>query len=726
VGTFARWCLRHRKLVVGSWLGVLVGLVLVANAVGNSYSNDFQLPSTESTRAINLLKQSFPAQSGETDQIVVHVTHGTVDDPAVRRRLTGVFTRVARLPHVASLASFYDPAGAGQVSRDGRTAFATLALDKFGGELNKATIQRIIDVAETARAPGLEVELGGTAIQQTEQAGFGRSALIGLVVAAVVLFVAFGSVLAMALPMASAIVAIGSGLSMIVLLTHVLRIANFAPDLAALIGLGVGIDYALFIVTRFRQNIQSGMETEDAVTSAVNTSGRAVLFAGLTVCISVLGMFALGISFLYGLAVSAAIAVAVTMLAALTFLPALLGMLGKHTLSRREQRRLAAEGPHEPELSGVWGRWSRYVQRHRWVALVLSVGVLLALAIPFFGLRLGSTDAGNDPANTTTRKAYDLLASGFGPGFNGPFQIAIDTTHAPDPRTTVDHLTSAIRATPDVAAVQPAVFSPNGKAAVITVFPETAPQDKATTTLLDHLRSDVIPGATVHSGLTVYVGGITAIFADFAHVISHKLPQFVGIVVLLSFLLLMTLFRSLLLPVKAALLNLLSIGAAFGFVVAIFQWGWGASLIGVDRTGPIESFVPVMMFAILFGLSMDYEVFLVSRIHEEWVRTNDNTAAVTRGLAATGRVITAAAAIMVVIFASFALGNEITVKLFGISFATAVFLDAFIIRSVLVPAFMQIMGKANWWLPGWLERALPDVHLEAEDVAAAPEPVTAG
>jgi RND superfamily putative drug exporter len=525
-----------------------------------------------------------------------------------------------------------------------------------------------------------------------------------------VLFLAFGSLLAMVLPLLTAAVAIGCALFLIVLMTHVFGVADFAPQLAALLGLGAGIDYALFIVTRYRQNVQAGIESGEAVAMAVNTSGRAVFFAGVTVCIAVLGMFLLQVEFLRGIAVATAMAVFLTMVAALTLLPALLGFFGRHVLSRREQHRLAAEGAHAPELSGKWAQWAQLVQRRPWWALATSTGLMVILALPVFSLRLGVSDEGNNPTSSTTRKAYDLLAAGFGPGFNGPFVIAVDTRGSSGPAV-VQQLEQTLPADPDIAAVTPAVYGQTRRAAIIQLFPKAAPQDKATTDLLKRLRDKTIPSVTRGTGTNAYVGGTTAVFNDFSDVLASKLPQFIGVVLLLSFILLMT------------ILNLLSIAAAFGVVIAVFQWGWGAGVLGVGRTGPIMAFLPVMLFAILFGLSMDYEVFLVSRIHEEWVRTGDNTTAVTRGLAATGRVITAAGAIMVVIFTSFIFGGERTIKLFGLGFAVAVFLDAVVVRSVLVPAFMQLLGKANWWLPRWLDRILPDVHLEAEDVHPEPEPV---
>ncbi|MFL6238562.1 MAG: MMPL family transporter [Actinomycetes bacterium] len=713
MGAFAHWCLRHRKLVVLAWIVGLVGLFLVSHAAGTKYTSNFSLPKTESTKAIDLLQKTFPEQSGESDQIVVHTTRGTLHDDAVKQRLTNMFAHVSHLAHVRGVTSPY--AAPGQTTADNRTAFATVHFDKNGNELDRAAVKRVISVAQAARQPGLQVELAGDAIEQTQQNGLGPVEAIGLTAAAVVLFIAFGSVVAMFLPLLTAGIALACALFLIVLLTHVFGVADFAPTLATLLGLGAGIDYALFIVTRYRQNVQAGIESEEAVAMAVNTSGRAVFFAGLTVCIAVLGMFALQVEFLRGIAVATAIAVFMTMVAALTLLPALLGFLGRHVLSRRDQRRLDAEGPHAPELSGRWASWAAIVQRRPWIALVASTLVMIVLALPVVSLRMGVSDQGNNAPATTTRKAYDLVAKGFGPGFNAPFLVAVDTRTPAGPQV-VDSLEQTLRTDPAVAAVAPAAYGPNRQAAIIQLFPKGAPQDKSTTDLLTKLRDKTIPAATQGTGTNVYVGGATAIFNDFSNVLARKLPQFIGIVVLLSFLLLMTLFRSLIVPVKAALLNLLSIAAAFGVVIAVFQWGWGASVIGVDRSGPIDAFLPVMLFAILFGLSMDYEVFLVSRIHEEWVRTGDNSTAVTRGLAATGRVITAAAAIMIVIFTSFVFGGERTIKLFGLGFAVAVFLDAVVVRSVLVPAFMQVVGKANWWLPHWLDRLLPDVHLEAEDV----------
>ncbi|HEV2791371.1 MAG TPA: MMPL family transporter, partial [Solirubrobacterales bacterium] len=486
-----------------------------------------------------------------------------------------------------------------------------------------------------------------------------------------------------------------------------------------MIGLGVGIDYALFILTRFRQGLADGLEPRPAAVQAVDTAGRAVLFAGITVIISLMGMLLLGISFLNGVAMAAALAVLCTMIAALTLLPAFLTIVGH----RIDRLRLPGMRKRLPEGEGSrWYRWSRVIQRRPLLAALLSGALLIALCIPTLSLRLGSNDAGTDPAGTTTKEAYDLLADGFGPGFNGPFMM-VASLPAKGDDAALTQLCSALEREKGVAGTTPVVLNPAENTGVCQVYPTTSPQSIETTELLDHIRSDVIPPIEAKTGATLHVGGITAVFEDFGEKIAEKLPLFIGVVVLLSALLLMIVFRSILVPLKAVVMNLLSIGAAFGLIVAVFQWGWGASLIGVEGTGPIISFFPIFLFAIVFGLSMDYEVFLMSRIHEEWEHRKDATEAVTRGLALTGRVITAAAAIMVTVFLSFMLGNDRIIKLFGLGLASAVFIDAVIIRSVLVPAVMQLFGARAWWFPDWLDRILPRLHVEPDegDLAAAGE-----
>ena len=494
--------------------------------------------------------------------------------------------------------------------------------------------------------------------------------------------------------------------------------------LAPGLGLGVGVDYALFIVTRFRNALGEGKEPRQAAVTAINTAGRAVLFAGVTVIIALMGMWLLGISFLYGVAMAAAFAVFMTMVAALTLLPALLTVVGRRIDKLRIPgygRRAGVDDGH-----GWWYRWSNTIKRRPLVAAILSSALLLILCIPTLSLRLGVNDAGTDPPGTTTREAYDLLAEGFGPGFNGPFAIVAALPEAGND-TVMTELGKQLEGEEGVDAVTEPTLNPAENTAVLQLYPTTSPQSEETTELLDRIRDEVIPPLEESSGATIHVGGINAVFEDFSRAIADKLPLFIGVVVLLSALLLMTVFRSLLVPLKAVAMNLLSIGAAFGLVVAVFQWGWGLNLLGIGETGPIISFFPIFLFAIVFGLSMDYEVFLMSRIHEEWVHTGRASESVTRGLALTGRVITAAATIMITVFASFILGDDRIIKLFGLGLAAAIFIDAVIIRSVLVPAIMQLLGARAWYFPAWLDRILPRVHVEPEDsdgvsTAGEPEP----
>jgi putative drug exporter of the RND superfamily len=718
----ARWSFSHRRVVLAIWLVAVIGLTVIHSAAGSAYKDSFKLSGTESADAQALLKQSSPQVSGDVDHIVIATEEGkSITDPSVEPGITAMLKKVAKLPHVGSIASPYAPGAAAQISKDGRIAYATVTFDEAANELPLSAIERVVTVAQDAAHEGVEVQLGGQAIGQTNKPGISGTAF-GFLAAAIVLFLVFGSLFAMLMPLLTAGFALGSGVAVIGLLSHAITMASFSSELSLLIGLGVGVDYALFIVTRFRQGLLRGLGPEDAVADALDTSGRAVLFAGITVCIALLGMFTLGVSFLYGVAIAASLVVAMTVLAALTLLPALLGFAGTRILGRKTRRALAESGSlSDGDESQAWRRWAGVLQRRPALFAAAAAVLLLVIAIPFLSIRLGSSDEGNDPSSTTTRKAYDLLAEGFGAGFNGPLQLvaAVPNKGAEEG---FDRVLAAAKKTEDVVAVTPAKVIPgtDGHAAVATanVVPAGSPQDASTTDLLHQLRDETIPDATTGGGPTVLVGGQTAVFEDFSGVLSQKLPLFIGVVVLLSFLLLMAVFRSIVVPAMAAAMNLLSAGAAFGVITAIFQWGWGASLIGIDRTGPIEAFLPVMVFAILFGLSMDYEVFLVSRIYEEWRRRGDNREAVVHGLAATARTITAAAAIMVLVFGAFVLGGERIIELFGIGLASAVFLDAVIVRSVLVPSLMLLAGKANWWLPAWLDRLLP--HLNVEGSTDAP------
>ncbi|MDX6645744.1 MAG: putative drug exporter of the superfamily [Miltoncostaeaceae bacterium] len=716
MGALARWSYRRRWVVVVSWVVGLVALTGVGTMIGTSYSSSQSLPGTDSQAAVDLLQREFPSQSGETDTIVWSVPSGSVRDRAVRARVEPMLSEVAGSANVAGVGSPYAAGGAAQISPDGRVAFATVTFDARGDQVPTPSVEGVIARARALDGATLHVNLGGQAIAQTEQASLSTSELIGVVGAAIVLFVAFGSLMAMLLPLASAIAGLAAGLAGIGFLSHAMGVADFSTQLAILIGLGVGIDYALFIVSRHRTALRQGRTPEQAVATALDTSGRAVLFAGATVCIALLGLFALGVSFLNGVALAIALTVALTVVSSITLLPALLGFLGMRALSRRERRGLAASGPAAEAPSGLWARWAGVVQRRRVLLAVAATALMVALAIPFFSLRMGSSDAGNNSTSTTTRQAYDQLAAGFGPGFNGPLQLAAQLG-GPDDRAALTQVAEAARQTPGVAEVGAIRLSPGGTAAVFEVYPTTSPQSEDTANLLNTLRDDVIPQATAESGLVVHVGGQTATAADFSSVLSSKLPLFIGVVVGLSLLLLMVAFRSLLIPAVAAVMNLLSVAAAFGVIVAVFQWGWAADLIGVGQTGPIEAFIPVFVFAILFGLSTDYQVFLVGRMREAWVTGAGNHRAVRDGLAATGRVITAAATIMVLVFGSFVLGDNRVLKLFGLGLAVAILLDALIVRTILVPAVMHILGRANWWIPAWLDRILPRVSIEGGEAA---------
>ena len=709
---FATWTTGHRKTVIIGWIVGLIVTGIIAGAVGSDFSEEFQLPNSDSKQALDLLEERFPAQSGEAAQIVFKADQG-VESPAVERKMEAVFAKVAKFPHVSEVASPYEGGGAAAISEDGKVAYATVQFDVTSEKLDEEKTREIISLAQGADDDRLEVQLGGQLIGEAQaEEGEDTSFLVGLAAAIIVLLLTFGSVVAMGLPILTALFALGVGISLITLGTHLFPTADFAPFLATMIGLGVGIDYALFILTRFRNGLAEGMEPREAVVAAIDTAGRAVLFAGITVIIALLGMMLLGLSFLYGVAMAASLAVFFTMISALTLLPALLTIVGR----RIDRLRIPGlgRGKRSVDEGNWWQRWSDRIQRRPWTAALLSGGLLIALCIPALSLRLGTNDAGTEPAGKTTRQAYDLLAEGFGPGFNSPLVIAAALPDKGDDSGMVE-LRKQLQEEAGVAGTTPIVLSPAKNAAVFQVYPATSPQSKDTTELLDRIRSDLIPPIEARTDTQLHVGGINAIFEDFGEAITEKLPLFIGVVVLLSPLLLTIVFRSILVPLKAMAMNLLSIGAAFGLVVAVFQWGWGASLIGVDSTGPIISFLPIFLFSIVFGLSMDYEVFLMSRIHEEWEQTGDASEAVTRGLALTGRVITAAAAIMVTVFLSLAIGEDRIIKLFGLGLASAVFIDAVIIRSVLVPAIMQLLGARAWWFPGWLDRILPKLHVEPEE-----------
>ncbi|GCB45829.1 MMPL family transporter [Streptomyces sp. NL15-2K] len=724
MAALARWCVRRRLVVVVLWLLALGGVTAGAAVTGSAYSNDYKVPGTESGRATQLLQDGFPGLGGDSDTVVWHTTSGTVRAADVEQTMTRTLDRIAALPGVVAVSGPYDDQGAGRISEDGHTAYATVTFDDPAQDIHASEARAVVRAAKGAETDGLQVELGGSAIGLTESSGGHLAEVVGVAVAAVVLFLAFGSLAASLLPIATALVGVGTAYAGIVLLGHAMTVADFAPMLGMLIGLGVGIDYALFIVTRHRKGLKRGLSVTEAVTNAVATTGRAVVFAGATVCIALLGMLILQLGFLNGVAIAASLTVVLTVAASVTLLPALLSVIGMRALSRRERRRLAEHGP-EPELpTGFAARWSVFVERHPKLLGALALVVITVLALPTLGLRLGTSDQGNDPETATTRQAYDLLADGFGPGVNGPLTLVTHVDGAED-KLALDNLDATLRTIEGVASVTPVTYNSGGDTAYFSIVPESAPQSHRTSDLVDRLRTEVLPRAEAGTSLDVQVGGVTAGYDDFADVIVGKLPVFVGVVIGLGCLLLLLAFRSIGIPLKAAAMNVAAVAAAFGVVVAIFQWGWGSELLGLGRAGPIEPFLPVIMVSVLFGLSMDYQVFLVSRMYEEWLETGDNRRAVRVGLAETSRVINSAAVIMISVFLAFVLSGDRVIAMFGIALAAAVALDAFVLRTLLVPALMHLLGGANWWLPRWLDRRMPRISIEAPESRAAHERLAA-
>ena len=710
LASLARTSYRHRRLVLVAWVAALILLSVVSGRAGTSWSQSFSLPGTDSQAATDLLQSRFPSQAGSSADVVFKADAG-VADPAVQQHLEALFAQIKTVDQVTEVASPYAEGGARQISPDGAIAYGEVRFAVQRNQITQATKDQLKTMIHEANTPGLQVEGGGEVF--TTRRPPGSTEAIGLIAAIVILLIAFGSVLAMGLPILTALFGIGVGFAVVELLSHATSVPEFATQLAAMIGIGVGIDYALFIVTRYRQGLHDGLDPETSVVTALDTAGRAVLFAGTTVDISLLGMLLIGISFVGGLGVGAASVVAVTMIASITLLPALLGFVGLNI----DKLRLPGVGKMRDPRTTAGYRWSHFLQRHPWPFAALGLVILLGLAMPALSIRLGSSDESNTPTSETTRRAYDLKAEGFGPGASGPLLLAAEINGQQD-APTLKAVVDALKATPGVAQVSPPRPNQAGDAAVITVLPTTSSQDQATVDLISHLRSDVLPAATAGTDVKVHVGGITAAFDDVATKLQTRLPLFIGVVLGLSFLLLLVVFRSILVPVKAVIMNLLSISAAYGLMVAVFQWGWGKDLIGVGKAGPIESFLPMMLFAILFGLSMDYEVFLLSRIKEEYDNNgNDNREAVANGLSATARVITAAAAIMVCVFGSFAFGDQRVVKEFGLGLAFAVFIDATVVRMILVPATMELLGDANWWFPRWLGW-LPKIQIEGKAIPA--------
>ncbi len=709
----AGWCHDHRWWVLVFWLVALVGTNVVAQAAGSNFSNNLNGGKQPVQQILN---QAFPNQKGSPAQVVITST-GPITAASVQDRTAKLAAALRPLAHVSDVVSPFTAAGAHQISADGHIAYVQVVFDQQAGDLPENAIKQVVTTAQSFAAPGYHVALGGQAISLVAGAKPGSSEGIGILAAIIIMLLAFGSVVAMGLPIMTALFGIAIAFAVLDLLSHVITTPTFAPEIMAMIGLGVGIDYALFIVTRYRNGLAEGRDPRQAAAVSLATSGRSVVFAGTTVILSLLGLFILQLPFMRGLAVGAISAVVLVMLAATTLLPAMLGFSGR-AIDKLHVPGLL-QSASEPSERGFWYRWSRTVQRRPLLAALGALLCLLVLIVPFFSMRLAFTDAGNDPTSSTTRQAFDALATGFGPGFNGPLIVAASV---PDgQRAAVDQLQARVKATPGVAFTTPVQFSASGHDAVIIAYPTTSPQSAKTEAIVHTLRDDVIPGATAGTGVVAYVGGETAGSVDASSYLSDRLVWVIGAVLLLSFLLLMAVFRSLAIPLKAVVVNLLSVGAAYGVIVAVFQWGWLGGLIGIGATSPIDPWIPLMMFTILFGLSMDYEVFLLSRIREEWRRTGDNSSAVADGLAKTARVITAAAAIMICVFGSFVIGDPLHVlKVFGLGLAAAIFIDATLVRMVLVPAIMELLGRANWWMPSWLDRIVPHLGVEVDVVPPAP------
>lgn len=719
MGRASRWAVRKPWWAVGVWVLVLIIIGVLAGTLKGDYKDTFNLPDTESTTATDLLSKKFPQTTAATATIVFKGDQ-PITSPAVKAKVEALLAQAAANPSVTTVVSPYVPGAAlqGLVSPNGTIGRARVVFAGEAQQVSKPDIAALVANVEAANTGGLEVGVGGQVIDfaSTEPP---KSEGVGVLVAIVIMLIMFGSLVAAGLPILTALIGLGAGISLVTVAANFTDIATFGPTLAAMIGLGVGIDYALFVINRYRQAVLVGRDTKDAALEAVNTAGRAVMFAGTTVVIALAGLFVLGISFMNGLAVGAGITVIMVMLTAVTLLPAVMSLLGKKTFAIKMPW---ARHPKPTGQKGGFARYSSVIQRRPWLFGGLAIVVMLALAAPTLSMRLGFPDASGKAEGTTTRIAYDLTTQGFGAGANGPF-LVVATLPQVGQVAGAQKLSAELAKVPGVVAASPVVpntpsVSPDGTTALIQVQPATGPQDAATSELLATLRNDVIPQATSGTGVHAYVGGATAVTEDFSLVLSKALPMFLLVVVSLGFLALMVLFRSLLVPLTAALTSLLSLGAALGATVAVFQWGNFRELFGVTATGPILPFLPVMLFAILFGLSMDYQVFLVSRMQEEWTRTHNNRLSVRRGLIGSGRVVAAAAAIMFSVFISFVFGDDNTIKMFGLSLAIAIALDAFIIRLVFVPSLMTVLGKANWYLPDWLSRILPAVHIESEEEAA--------
>ena len=747
---------RKKTMVLGIWLPLVILISIASSSLGDAFRTEMELPNSDARDAQEMISRVSPSDGGESSQIVFKTT-GSIDDPETKEAITSALTAVAEIPRLRVLSPYEVPT---QANQNRTIAFAQVTTpENMSMQEMEVVAEDIKKVTKPLRTTdGITVEYGGQLFRVFEMP---ESEALGLLAAVIILVLAFGSVIAMGLPIGIALLGLAAASGIVMIVSNLMSMPSEATSMVAMIGLGVGIDYALFIVTRYREALHDGMSVEDSIVEAIDTSGRAVLFAGITVVVALLGLLSIGLAFVSGFSVAMAIGVAVMMIASVTLLPALLAMVGHRidNTSRAAVLSLAiavfsamiaifthtaaivlagvivaiavqmlrffiaplrAPLPHRAQNNhqhSVWWRWSRVIQRRPWTSLIGSVVLLGVMSAPMFSLRLGFSDNGNADKSTDVRRAYDLISEGFGPGFNGPLYISVGGNTPSDPAA-MKQFAATISQAEGIAAAVP-VPLPSDEVGLVIAYPTTSPQDEATSDLVHRLRSDVIPATNVDAK----VGGFTAGGIDFSDYLSQRLPWLIGIVLVLSFILLMAVFRSILVPLKAVLMNLLSVGAAYGVVVAVFQWGWAGDFFGIGKPGPVEAWAPMFLFAIVFGLSMDYEVFLLSRMKEEYHRTGDNATAVADGVAATARVITAAALIMVCVFAAFVLAPDRQLKLFGMGMAVAVFIDATVVRMLLVPATMELLGDRNWWIPKWLDRVLPRIDVEGtHHVHVEPKP----